>query len=312
MQSFTSANSILSVQKFFKAIIAENFVVIESLKNSGLSMAARAPAGGKEALHVACEADVNAESVNKLIALGANVNAMTDRGFTPLHVASQQGRGELMIALIKAGANIEAISDDGLGTTPLQEAAVAGQLPALKILVAAGADTNYRERKHHLTALDLAKIKARSITVSINEISAAIYGAEKTFINQASAKISEWQRDHGSKNQDEDAYVARLTAIPFAELKGDEYFLRLQSAIQEGYEPIKKNLAPLRIAIIKLMKQYNEAKSAERTLKAIFSDLTVTPIGRSIFSAISSSSDLPANVNEKQVMTIPGSSTSTS
>jgi hypothetical protein len=165
--------------------------------------------------------------------------------------------------------------------------------------------------QNHLTALDLAKIKARSITVSINEISAAIYGAEKTFINQASAKITEWQRDHVSQNQDENAYVARLTAIPFAELKGDEYFLRLQSAIQEGYEPIKKNLAPLRIAIIKLMKQYNEAKSAERTLKAIFSDLTATSLGRSIFSAIPSSSDLPANVNDKQVTTIPGGGTST-
>lgn len=328
MQSSTHGNNILSIQRFFNAIIVENFTIIESLKSSGFSMTVRAPAGGKEALHVACEAAVSAECVSRLITLGANVNAMTDRGFTPLHVASQQGRNDLMIALIKSGANLEAVSDDGLGT-PLQEAAANGQLQALKILVAAGADTHYRERKYNLTAMDLAKINARRMVAPLNDIAAAILGAEKTFTDQTSITISAWQRDHVSQNQNETDYVARLLAIPFADLTGDQCFLRLQSALQENYEVVKKNLAPLRIAMVKFMKQYNEAKSTERKLRAIFAEppmpnalttgqtqevtnLTVVPIGSSIFSAIPPASATVSSADANSTMTSinPGSSTS--
>jgi ankyrin repeat protein len=53
-----------------------------------------------------------------LLAKKADVNAKTNRGFTPLHIAAFNGHKEVTAFLLANGANVNATSDQGL--TPLR------------------------------------------------------------------------------------------------------------------------------------------------------------------------------------------------
>ena len=79
----------------------------------------------------------NAETVNALIAAGADVNSSTKSGWSPMHVAAACGSGASVKALIKAGANVNAMT--GSGITPLQMARQYGSEEAVKALIKAGA-----------------------------------------------------------------------------------------------------------------------------------------------------------------------------
>ena len=267
----TTRNSEDPFQRLFNAVIREDFSEVERLLNVGVSIECKAPGGGKQVLHVACEYAIKEESVKKLIALGANVNAKTSRGFTPLHIAAQQGLAETAIALIKAGAELEVLIDGGMGTTPLQEAAYHGRVQLVRILIAAGASPVYRERKYQLSAIKLAAINSTAVAMPIKEIENALLGASAAFKKHVLEKIEKWMLSYVAKNRSETEYLTRLTQIPHADLCADEYFLRLSSALDEGYDSIKDSMRPLRSSIIQDMKRYNGDKKAEQELKAIFS-----------------------------------------
>jgi len=70
----------------------------------------------------------NAAIMSLLIEAGADVRARTDRGREPLHMAARFGAVECTVALLKAGASVNARSNVGPGyahpgTTPLEFAA---------------------------------------------------------------------------------------------------------------------------------------------------------------------------------------------
>ncbi len=81
------------------------------------------------------------KEVKRMILLGANVNARDSEGSTPLMLASRKGFLEVMLALLKAGANIE---DRYLKTPALIQAAQFGHVEAVRLLLAAGANVNIR------------------------------------------------------------------------------------------------------------------------------------------------------------------------
>ena len=77
----------------------------------------------------------NAETVSLLIEKGAEV----DRdGWSPLHYAASNGRNDIVKVLIAAGADIDARSPNG--STPLMMAARRGNLTPYQTLLLAGAD----------------------------------------------------------------------------------------------------------------------------------------------------------------------------
>lgn len=97
------------------------------------------------------------EKVKGLIAQGANVDARTEFGETPLHLAQTR---EIAEFLISKGANIHA-KDDEFGMTPLFNA----PKEIFELLISQGADVNVRSKKG-LTPLawsaygdDLGRIK---------------------------------------------------------------------------------------------------------------------------------------------------------
>ena len=84
---------------------------------------------------------------------GADVNASTMWGQTPLHLASRGGRPEMVLLLIHAGGNVNA--QDQWGQTPLHLAVAERHADTARLLIESGADAQIKNNSQ-ATALDLA------------------------------------------------------------------------------------------------------------------------------------------------------------
>ncbi len=84
------------------------------------------------------------ELIQKLIDLGADVNAHDYSGCTPLHTACSRNYYEIAQILIEHGADVNA--RDMIGDTPLHRASFASNLSLVKTLVAHGADVNVQNK----------------------------------------------------------------------------------------------------------------------------------------------------------------------
>ena len=100
-----------------------------------------------DALIVAAKGNV--AEVNRLIDGGANVNAKSNDGNTPLLIAVKKGRTEsgliIIHALIKAGADVNAKNNNG--ETPLFIVVGTGRAEAVTALIKAGADIDAKSNK---------------------------------------------------------------------------------------------------------------------------------------------------------------------
>ncbi len=97
------------------------------------------PAAAQTSLVAAAESGDTRAALG-LLAEGADPNALTPDGATPLMWAVYQDDLELVRALIEAGAEV-ALQNE-FGTTALTEAAIIGSAPIIEVLLAAGADPN--------------------------------------------------------------------------------------------------------------------------------------------------------------------------
>src|SRR5262249_2392922 len=78
----------------------------------------------------------------RLLTKGANPNAASPDGTTPVMWAASNGDAELVRALVKAGADVK--RKNQFGTSALTEAAVIGSAPIIDALLKAGADPNVK------------------------------------------------------------------------------------------------------------------------------------------------------------------------
>ena len=81
--------------------------------------------------------------VKALISSGADANATTDDGLTPLHAAAMRGRTKAVKALISSGADANVMTKSG-GLTPLDYATLNGHTKTVQVLVSAQAAINER------------------------------------------------------------------------------------------------------------------------------------------------------------------------
>lgn len=114
---------------------------------------------GMSALHWAAQRG-DVELARTLAQAGAAVDATTRIGdYTPLHIASEAGRAEVVELLLGAGADASVRSSNG--ATPLHLAASAGSVQAITALLDYGADVDVREATWGQTPLVFAASKDR-------------------------------------------------------------------------------------------------------------------------------------------------------
>ncbi|CAM9853353.1 unnamed protein product [Ectocarpus fasciculatus] len=75
---------------------------------------------------------------------GRRPDSLDPHGYSPLHLAAQNGRLSVVLYLLEAGASPDGVPAEagGCGATPLHRAAFAGQLPCVRALLSAGASAN--------------------------------------------------------------------------------------------------------------------------------------------------------------------------
>ena len=97
------------------------------------------PQAGQALVDAARAGDL--EVVKRYLAAGADVNFRNQLGFTPLHVAAQEGHNRIAELLIAKGANLNT-TGRLIGTTPLDSAALLGHKGMVELLIHSGADVN--------------------------------------------------------------------------------------------------------------------------------------------------------------------------
>ena len=118
--------------------------IIEKLLAEGANINALAANHyGRTALQAATERG-HMEVVEKLLAEGADVNALAGNSYgrTALQAAAQGAHVEVLEKLLAEGADINASAGNHWGRTALQAAAEQGHMEIMKILLAKGADIN--------------------------------------------------------------------------------------------------------------------------------------------------------------------------
>lgn len=137
-------------QRLADAVKRQDTAAISALLKQRVDVNAPQP-DGTTAIHWAVHHDAVA-TVEALIRAGANVNAATDAGVTPLWVAcTSNARVSIVRLLVGAGAEPSVAPDTG--ETPLMWCARTNAVDAMKALVARGADVNAREKSSGQTAL---------------------------------------------------------------------------------------------------------------------------------------------------------------
>ncbi len=106
-----------------------------------------------EALHSAVRSG-NLQEVNKLLASGADVNGSDGLGSTPLLDAAWSGNADIARVLLSHGADVNAAHREA-GSTALEYAVLTGRTALVELLLTAGADTTRRYR-YNQTVLHLA------------------------------------------------------------------------------------------------------------------------------------------------------------
>jgi len=108
----------------------------------------------------------DSKQVSTLLAAGADPNA-TDRLRTPLVYAILHSSMETVDALIAGGADVNRPSP--MGTTPLYAACGMGSTEVVRLLIAKGADVNGRALEEGITPL-IAAINAEPIKIEIIQL----------------------------------------------------------------------------------------------------------------------------------------------
>ena len=94
------------------ACITKSLGQVRALLDAGADVNVRSGKSGDMPLHIAAQKRESKEIVDALIAAGGKISSKNDRGRTPLHEAADTGQLANAMALVGAGAKINAMARD--------------------------------------------------------------------------------------------------------------------------------------------------------------------------------------------------------
>ena len=110
-------------------------------------------------LHLAAKYGKTLE-VDCMLKLGAKIDPVENNGVTPLAYACQQGHFDTAKVLVKAGANVNKMTEDESGASPLHFAVLSKKIEIVRFLVRAGAKIDATD-KFGRTPLKYATLESR-------------------------------------------------------------------------------------------------------------------------------------------------------
>lgn len=134
-----------------RAAAAGNVFKVRDLLDAGANINARTPNGSTPLMGAVYYGFP--QTAEMLISRGADVTIPNDQGATPLHQAAWSGLSHIAQLMVVYGADVDARTKDGI--TPMMWAAVQGQDALVKVLIQSGADINARSPQGQ-TARDFA------------------------------------------------------------------------------------------------------------------------------------------------------------
>ena len=217
----------------------------------------------------------NIDAVNQHLATGADVNAKTEFGWTPLHFATEWGQKEVAELLIAKGADVNAKDEDR--NTPLHLAALFGRKEVIELLIANGAAVNVKGGNlggmplHH-AAFEGHKVIIELLIAEGADVNAIIVSGPLQFnvgdiaLNfTTDSEIAALLRKHGGMTSEE--LRSGMTPLHLAAVNGHKEIVEL--LIAKGADVNEKiasgsnkNKTPLDFAVIK---KQNETANLLRT-----------------------------------------------
>lgn len=148
-------------RRLIEAVIYDRTPQVRKLLEQGADPSARRD--GRTALHFAAESGLDGIII-ELVEAGAEIDAVTEKTpfETPLHLAARHGRAEAVRLLILDGADIHA--KDKFGWTALHRASFYGHDKVVATLVAADANVAQKNNSGYV-AIDYARKKHHSSAV---------------------------------------------------------------------------------------------------------------------------------------------------
>ncbi len=122
------------------AAVHNDVAMAELVLYAGANAASTTRLGGYTPLHLASREGLG-DAVGALLDAGSKPNTFTSTGVSAIHLAAQAGQPDAIRALLDHGAEVDA-RDAYAGRTPLMFATAQNRLQAVKILIHAGADVN--------------------------------------------------------------------------------------------------------------------------------------------------------------------------
>lgn len=147
-----------------RATVANNVDIVQELLHSGYQNITAKNDQGQSAIHLA-SARGFLQIVKLLIANGAHLESTDSSGYTPLHLACETDRSDIVRALLQGRAN-PTTRNEKTGWSPLHVAAFHGRLDAVKILLEFGAPSQPRALNNS-TPADIASRRGNQAIVQV-------------------------------------------------------------------------------------------------------------------------------------------------
>ena len=133
------------------AAVHNDVAMAELVLYAGANVASTTRLGGYTPLHLASREGLG-DAVGALLEAGSKPNTFTSTGVSAIHLAAQAGRPDAIRALLEHGAHVDA-RDAYASRTPLMFATAQNRLQAVETLIHAGADVALATKVKDLQAM---------------------------------------------------------------------------------------------------------------------------------------------------------------